>query len=169
MERLQDLPEMALDDEGCWDLLLISSKIWVVKYFGLISLHVMLIFLEQFFLIRGSACWNFLIEISQIYSGFFTGFLWISCFVELGLYTEVESVILCEETRLNRKCLRSSINQNVASITKAKMCHLGGFRNGAKRKDVVTDDVSKTPTKCFHQCTHFFNLSLLLSIRVGYG
>lgn len=86
-----------------------------------------------------------LLEISQIYSGFFPGFLRISCLVELGLHTGVESIILCEETRLSRKCLRSSINQNVASIKKAKICHLGGFRYGAKRKDVVTDDASKTP------------------------
>lgn len=69
----------------------------------------------------------------------------MSCLVELGLHREVESIILSEETRLSRKCLRSSINHNVASIEKAKICHLGGFGNGAKRKHVVTDGSSKTP------------------------
>lgn len=66
-------------------------------------------------------------------------------FCEFGLHRGVESIILSEETRLSRKCLRSSINQNVASIAKAEICHLGGFRNGAKTKDVVIDDASKTP------------------------
>lgn len=70
--------------------------------------------------------------------------------MELGLHRGVESIILCGETRLSRKYLRSSINQNVASITKAKICHLGGFRNGAKRKDLVIDDASRTPMQCFH-------------------
>lgn len=53
--------------------------------------------------------------------------------------------MLCEETRLSRKCLWNSINQNIPNTAKAKMWHLGGLRNCAKRKDVVTDDAYNTP------------------------
>lgn len=97
------------------------------------------------------------------------GLLCISCLIEVGLHTQIESVILCEETRLSRKCLWNSINQNIPNTTKAKMCHLGGLRNDAKRKDVVTDDAYNAPMYYFHQCTYFFYPSLLLSENVSYG
>lgn len=59
----------------------------------------------------------------------------ISCLTEVGFHIQIKSVILCEETRLSRKCLWNSINQNIPNTTKAKMCHSGGLRNGAKRRD----------------------------------
>lgn len=77
---------------------------------------------------------SYLKWVSQFYSGSFAGLLCISCLTEVGLHTQVESVILCEEAGLSRKCLWNSINQNIPNTMKAEMCHLGGLRNGAKNR-----------------------------------